>query len=200
MYESLKNNDIVLTNNKKEILNYLSKNNKILNVRIMTLNEFKDNYFGYYDEKAIYYLIKKYNYKYEIAKMYLDNFLFDIELRKELEKNNLIIHTPLFKEAIKRIVIDNINVDPYIMSEIEKYEYIFLTNFPFFIIFHIFPPAYILLKTSFFPLLVSLWFYIWFLMLLFQIQITFFAFVTRIRDYIFVFMPGILFHIFQHGF
>lgn len=128
MYEALKNNDIVLTNNKKEILNYLSKNNKILNVRIMTLNEFKDNYFGYYDEKAIYYLIKKYNYKYEIAKMYLDNFLFDIELRKELEKNNLIIHTPLFKESIKRIVIDNINVDPYIMSEIEKYEYIFLTN------------------------------------------------------------------------
>jgi hypothetical protein len=125
MFELLKDNDLVITNNKKNILNYLNNNKKLLNIKIMSLQEFKDKYFGCYNEKAIYYLIKKYHYKYEIAKMYLNNFLFIPELKKELEENNLIYKEPLFKESLKRIVIDT-EIDPYIKKEIEKYEFIYL--------------------------------------------------------------------------
>ena len=49
---------------------------KLVNVKIMTPKEFKDAYFGTYDERAMYYLVSKYGYKYDVAKAYLDNFLF----------------------------------------------------------------------------------------------------------------------------
>lgn len=122
MFDELRNNDLVITNDKKSILKYLHDNKKILNLKIMSLTEFKDAYFGTYNEEAIYYLVSKYGYKYDIAKMHLDNFLFDEDLKKELEINNLIIRIPLFKNSIKRIVVINTFVDPFIQKEINKYE------------------------------------------------------------------------------
>lgn len=122
MFDKLKDNDLVITNDKKSILKYLNTNKKLLNLRIMTLNEFKNLYFGTYNEEAIYYLVKNYGYKYDVTKMYLNNFLFIDELKKELLENNLIIKTPLFKDSIKRIVVINTFVDPYIQKEIDKYE------------------------------------------------------------------------------
>ena len=121
MYKQLKNNDLVITNNKMGILNYLNENKIFLNLRLMTLKEFKDKYFGYYDEEAIYYLVNKYGYKYDVAKMYLDNFLFNDSLKEELLENNLIIKEPLFIKSIKRIVVDT-EVDSYVQNEIDKYE------------------------------------------------------------------------------
>jgi len=122
MYKELKNNDLVITNDKISILKYLSENKKILNLRIMSLKEFKDKYFGTYNEEAIYYLVNKYGYKYDVAKTYLDNFLFNEELKNELLEKELIINEPLFKDSIKRIVIINTFVDEYIKKEIDKYE------------------------------------------------------------------------------
>lgn len=122
MFEKLRNNDLIITNDKRGILKYLNDNKKLLNLKIMTLKEFKDAYFGTYNEEAIYYLVNKYGYKYDIAKMYLDNFLFDEKLKNELENNDLIVKTPLFKTSIKRIVVINTFIDPFIQKEIDKYE------------------------------------------------------------------------------
>ena len=127
MFDVLKNGDIVITDNKKQILEHLKKSKKFLNLKIMNLKEFKDRYFGYYDERAIYYLIKKYNYKYEIAKMYLDNFLFIDNLKKELAENNLIIEEPLFKRSIKRIVLVDLKIDPYIEKYLKEYPVLYLS-------------------------------------------------------------------------
>jgi len=128
MFEQLRNNDLIITNDKYRILKYLNDNKKLLNLRIMTLNEFKSKYFGTYDEKAIYYLVNKYNYKYNVAKLYLDNFLFNEDLKKELVDNNLIIEEPLFKESIKRIVIINTDIDKYIQDEIDKYDNVVINS------------------------------------------------------------------------
>lgn len=128
MFDKLQQNDIVITNNKKTILDYLDNTNKLLNIKIMSKQEFINNYFGYTNKKALYYLINKYNYKYDIAKMYLDNFLYDEMLYKELEENNLIIRTPLFKNRISRIVIINVDIEPSLMTEIQKYNYLILKN------------------------------------------------------------------------
>lgn len=125
MFDILKNNDIVITNRKQAILNYLKESKKLLNLRIMSLNEFKASFFGTYNEEAIYYLTKKYNYKYNVAKNYLDNFLFNKKLFNELKENNLIIYEPLFKESIKRIIIDT-DIDDYIKKELFSYEIIYL--------------------------------------------------------------------------
>lgn len=128
MLNILKNNDLIITENKKEILKYLSDNKIMLNLKIMTLNEFKNNYFGFYNEEAIYYLINKYGYKYDIAKTYLNNFLFIPSLKKELEENNLINYTPLFKDSFKRVINIDCNIDPFIENELNKYEYIKIEN------------------------------------------------------------------------
>lgn len=126
MYDALKDNDIIITNNKDNVLNYLYKNKKMLNLKIMTLDEFKNNYFGYCDERAIYYLVKKYNYKFSVAKTYLNNFLF-LPLKNELLENNLIIDNKMFVSNIKRIVID-CDIDPYVKKEIEKYDNITISH------------------------------------------------------------------------
>ena len=58
MFEVLQNNDLVITKNKKKILKYLNKEKKLISLKIVSLDEFKDKYFGTYKKEAIYYLIK----------------------------------------------------------------------------------------------------------------------------------------------
>lgn len=124
MFDKIKNNDLVITNNKKAILDYLDRENKLLNLKIMTKQEFMNHYFGYTNEKAIYYLVEKYHYKFDVAKMYLENFLFDENLFKEFDEQNLILRTPLLKESISRIVVIDVFIDKFLMREIEKYDYL----------------------------------------------------------------------------
>ena len=70
-YEFL-DGDIIITDNKEQVLKNLKK---MINIRLLTVLEFKEAYFGKVGVEALYYLIKKNNYKYNIAKMYLDNYL-----------------------------------------------------------------------------------------------------------------------------
>lgn len=128
MYDILKDNDLIITDNKDRIFDYLFTNKKLINIKIMSKQEFINEFFGTYDERAIYYLCHRYHYKYNVAKTYLDNFLFNETLKKELDDNNLIIYNNKFKENIKRIIIDNVYLDPYIMNAIKQYENIKLEN------------------------------------------------------------------------
>lgn len=124
MLDILKNNDLVITNNKDIILKYLNDNKKLLNIKIMSLKEFKNNLFGTYDERAIYYLVNKYNYKYEVAKIYLDNINFIDELKSELEDKNLIIYNPLFMNSFKRLILIDEILDDYIKDKLDNIEII----------------------------------------------------------------------------
>lgn len=126
MLDQLRNNDLVITNNKDAILDYLDKENRLLNIKIMTKQEFINHYFGYIDTSALYYLVDKYHYKYDVAKMYLDHFLFDEKLFRELEENHFILRTPLFNMRISRIVIIDVEIEPFLKDEIEKYDYLYL--------------------------------------------------------------------------
>lgn len=128
MLEQIKNNDLIITENKRLILDYMNNNKKLLNIKIMNLKQFIDNYFGYTDKKALYYLVNKYNYKYDVAKLYLDNFYFIDTLKDELGMNQLINYTFLFKDNIQRIVIIDEDVDSYILDEIKKYDYLILNS------------------------------------------------------------------------
>lgn len=128
MFQNFLPNDLVITDNKSQILAYFNEKKDFINIRLMTLQEFKNSYFGTYDERAIYYLMNKYGYKYEVAKLYLDNIYFLNDLKIELQEQNLIIYEPLFKESIKRIVVMTNFVDKYILKEIEKYDYIILNE------------------------------------------------------------------------
>lgn len=99
----------------------------------MTKQEFVNNYFGSYDEKAIYYLMKEFKLKYRVAKEYLDNIYFEIDTLKPyqtyLKENNLLIENKPFKNTISNIiVIGYTNLDPYIKKALENYNVAYLTK------------------------------------------------------------------------
>ncbi len=116
---------------KMKILDTMSKENKLYDIKFMTKEEYKKNYFYNYDEKALYYLLSKYHFNLDVAKVYLKNlyvidekknyqapklsFLKDLKL--ELIENNLLEVNPTFKDYIKS---KNILVKSY--YDLEKYE------------------------------------------------------------------------------
>lgn len=106
---------------KINILKKLTDEKKVINIKFYTLEEFKKAYFGTYKREAIYYLMKKYNYKYDVALTYLDNYYFNNELKKELEEKKLIKKD---KINLKKIIIIGYNkLDKYLLDEIKKYDY-----------------------------------------------------------------------------
>ena len=104
---------LIICNNsiKKKLLN---DSNSLINRKFVTMNELINSYYFSYDIDAIYYLMNKYGYKYNVAKVYLDNLIYIdnkeyssdklnhlVKLKKELDDNNLLIYDNYFKEYIK---------------------------------------------------------------------------------------------------
>ena len=130
-------NKIVICPNEEKlnILDKLNNSNELHNIKFMTIKEFIDNYYFSYIEEALFYLIKKYKFNIDVAKVYLKNLYFiDInkeyknkkllflrDLKKELLENNLLIVNNTFKEYIKDKEIEVINyydLDKYIEKDI----------------------------------------------------------------------------------
>lgn len=137
MLENIKNGDLIITPNsiKNQILKDLFTQKKLLNIKFMTLKEFKDNYFGKYKIEALYFLMNKYNLNYYVVKEYLDNIFYNSKELKpyydDLLNNNLIENNPLFKDTLKSIkVLGYPLIDPYLKEELNKYNtsYIDLNN------------------------------------------------------------------------
>lgn len=128
----IKDNTLIICDNnyKEYILKTLYEHKLFLNVKIISKKEFFNEYLFKYNEKTLNYLVNKYNYKVSVAKMYLDN-LYNIEdmeyssnklkflvnLKKELEENNLLNCNKDYLENIKKY---NILVMGY--PYLEKYE------------------------------------------------------------------------------
>ena len=70
------------SNQKKKILNELSNIDKLYNIKIYNKKEFIDNYYYSYNDKAIYYIINKYNLDIDVVKVYLNN-LYCIDINKK---------------------------------------------------------------------------------------------------------------------
>ena len=116
---------------KLKILNEQIEEKTLYNIKFMTKEEFKNNYFFSYDEKALFYLMKKYHYNLDVAKVYLKNLyvidenknyksqklVFLKELKLELLKEHLLVTNPNFKKYIsnKNIITKN-------YYDLEKYE------------------------------------------------------------------------------
>jgi len=133
------NNLIIVDNNyKKKIITYMNNLDKLVSYKVMTLSEFKRNYFYDYNKSAIYYIMKKYNTTVDIALEYL-NSLYYIEdkeynsfklnqlvnLKKELLENNLLIFNTNFQYYLNHtnIIIYNCNLDPFYLDILSKYKY-----------------------------------------------------------------------------
>lgn len=128
----LKNHTIIITpqSNQQNLLLSLSKNNSLLDLKLMTKEEFFEHYYFAYDERAYFYLREKYHYDLDVCKLYLKNLYFieNIcyqnsklqrlkELKEELEKLGLLQHNPLFHPYLK-----GKNIVVYHYDTLEKYE------------------------------------------------------------------------------
>ena len=121
---------IICSNSYKEKL-LLKENNNLSNNKYMTKSEFFNNYFYKYDDKTIYYLMKKYNINIDIAHTFLESmYVIDINknynnskldklvsIKKDLINNNLLYFNNYFKEYIKDKKIEVKSI-----YDLEKYE------------------------------------------------------------------------------
>ncbi len=116
---------LILTPNseKLNILDSLSLENSLYNIKFMTEKEFLDNYFFSYDVPAIDYIMNKYKYHYDVCKVYLNNLYFiDLDktythsklnelkrIKQDLLSNKLLIENKLFKDYLKNktIIVKN---------------------------------------------------------------------------------------------
>ena len=141
--------NVVITNefNKIELLKKINIEKKFNNNKFLTFKELKKKLFFDYDDRALEYIINKYNVNINIAKIYLDNlyFLKDIddekvkflnELRKELDEQNLLIYDDKFRKYMlnqkvtiygkdvltkeEKLILDGIN---YKLEKLEKNSY-----------------------------------------------------------------------------
>ena len=134
---NLMDNDLVICNSvyKKKILLDMYEEKKLLNIKFMTLDEFKNNYFYTYSSDALYYLHKIYNLDVDVAREYLDNIIYDYEPLKDiynyLKDNDLLIYNNYFKDEIKNkriVIIGNYVIDDYLMNVFNKYNCLYYNN------------------------------------------------------------------------
>lgn len=121
---------IVPSNIKTRILESISNDDKLLNIKLMDLNEVKKHlYFDYTTESKLF-IMDKYSLKEDIAstilellyitqdKTYKDEkLIFLKEVKDSLEENGLLVYDPLFRKYIK-----NKNIVVYGYSSINKFD------------------------------------------------------------------------------
>ena len=128
MIDKLQNNDILIvpSNIKKMILEEITKEHKLLNLKFYTDKEFIKNYYGDYQKDAIYFLMKQYNYTYDVAVEYLENIFIKYEPLKEiyniLKDNGYLKFNDLFRKNIKRIIVIGYELEPFLKEELTKYD------------------------------------------------------------------------------
>lgn len=127
-----KDNSLIICPNqtKTKILKELSQTKKLVNIKFMTKEEYKKIYYFSYDDKLLAYLIKKYNYNIDVARVYINNLYvidenktykspklnFLKDLKKELIKAGLLIYNNTYKEYLKNkniIVKNEYNLEKY---------------------------------------------------------------------------------------
>ena len=118
---------IVPENIKKELLLELTNKKLLIDIKFFSLKEFINNLTFTYDEKAIYYLMKNYNYKYDNAKTILDNLYY---INEETFNNQKLIELKKIKEEIKDLLIYNEYFYDYIKTKkIYIYGYDFINEY-----------------------------------------------------------------------
>lgn len=85
---------------KTKILNEIEKYNRLINIKLYSLEELKRIVYFDYDVDAILYLMNKYNYSYDIAKYYINNMYYVEDKKYDDEKLNYLV-------KLKKELIDN---------------------------------------------------------------------------------------------
>lgn len=94
---------------KKNILEEYEKNPYLHYTKFINKKEFIDNYYFSYDEKTIYYLMNKYKYNIDVAKVYINN-LYYIDTTKNYKNNKLNFLKNIKQELIEKKLLKFNNI------------------------------------------------------------------------------------------
>lgn len=126
MLEKIPNHSLVIIPNnlKNKLLKEISQNKKLINIKMMTKEEFIQNYYGKIKPEATYFLMKEFHLNFSVVQKYLKNiFINHPKIKKYydyLMANNLIEKNPLFN--LKNItIIGYPDLEPYLLNELKKY-------------------------------------------------------------------------------
>ena len=134
MFNNIKDNSIIICNNNIK-MNILLNNKRIKNIKFMTIKEFINNYYGTYNDNAVYYLMKKYKYNYDVALEYLNNLFYNYNvldnLYNELKEKQLLDFNEKFKEQLREkniYLIGYYNIDKYVLNTLNELNAIFISD------------------------------------------------------------------------
>ena len=126
MLEKIPNHSLVIIPNnlKNKLLKEISQNKKLINIKMMTKEEFIQNYYGKIKTEAIYFLMKEFHLNFSVAQKYLKNiFINHPKIKKYydyLMANNFIEKNPLFNPQ-NITIIGYPDLEPYLLNELKKY-------------------------------------------------------------------------------
>lgn len=125
--EELNNKSILICSNsdKRKVLNELYNEKKLLDFKIMNLNEFIKKVTFDYDTKTIYYIMNEYHLSFENAKSFI-NELYYIE-NKQYNDEKLV-----FLSNMKNKLMENhlLIIDDIFTNELNNYDiYVYLDNY-----------------------------------------------------------------------
>ena len=123
--------------NKSDKINFL-KRDKLINIKVIDMNEFVSKYCFSYDEDTVLYVMDKYCVKYDIALVYIKNLYyiddckygvkkldFLVELKRDLDKNKLLRYNEDFREYVKNVdlVVYGIRLGKYELNLFKNLDY-----------------------------------------------------------------------------
>lgn len=111
--------------------NLLLNRKKLVNEKIMTMQEFISKSLFTYNEKTIYYIMNKCNIKYDIALTYLNNMIYVNDttelstIKKDLINHNLLIHSN-FNNILKgrQIIVYRYPLNKFETNILSNYNYV----------------------------------------------------------------------------
>lgn len=119
--------DLIITNKAQKVkyLKMASSFKKILNVKILTLNEFKDLFLG--KVNPIYYkdIIKHFNLSISSLDSIVKYAYFNPDVWDYLTSNNYILSNKKFMLKIKNILVVDVLLDKYILELLKDYNICF---------------------------------------------------------------------------
>ena len=136
----IQNNTLIICDSKTrdEILLKVSTKDKLLNLKIMSKNEFLKHFFFNYNEETLFYIKNKYRVTLELANIYLDNLKYVIDSKENNVKINFLQELYLdlkdkellkfdigFKKYLEQteIVILEDNLDDFTLNIFKNYNY-----------------------------------------------------------------------------
>ena len=120
---------IIPNNIKSKILRYIDSLDKLINVKIFDFNEIKCHIFFDYDEEALLYLIDKYNYKYDVSKILIDNMYYVENKQYESEKLNQLCTLNQELEDQQLLKKDNLFLQNLSSKPVIVYGYDYIDKF-----------------------------------------------------------------------